>query len=227
MLSGLVTGTEPIATTMTAEYLVSHGKNGGFGRFAATPPLSLRRGDRVVIQTGRGLEIGCVLCPASERHVQLLATTPAGRIVRRAETVDDEAQRHWQVLGREIFDDGRDLAVKSGLGLEVIDVEILLDGATAVIQFLGNADDYTSLIKALERKFGLTVLMESLAQAAPEAEAEHGCGKPDCGKVGGGGCTSCGTGGGCSSCGSGKVDMTAYFAHLRTKMNDRFRTPLL
>jgi len=43
------------------EYLVSYGKNGEFGRFAAAEPLACRRGDALVIETNRGLEIGSVI----------------------------------------------------------------------------------------------------------------------------------------------------------------------
>jgi hypothetical protein len=229
ILSSLVSSSgAPNAVAQAAEYLVSHGQSGGFGRFVG--PLNLRRGDRVVVQTQRGLELGAVLCPATTGHIQLLADTSAGRIVRRAEPADDEALRRWQLLGRQIFDDSRNMAGSLALPVEIVDVEILLDGSSAVIQFLGSAaDDHEPLVRMLQDKFSLTVLMESLTlTAAPEAEEhEHGCGKPDCGKAGGGGCTSCGTGGGCSSCGSGKVDMKAYFAHLRGKMEDRSRTPLL
>jgi hypothetical protein len=229
MFSSLVPTASGPKGAAAAEYLISHGKSGGFGRFSSSLPLNLGRGDRVVIESKRGLEIGNVLCPASERHVQFLAGTPAGHLLRRAIPADDEALRRAQLLGRQIFDDGRTLAAKSGVCLEIVDVEILLDG-TAIVQFLGGAaEDHAALADALQKTFSLTVLMENLALPAPEAEDHHhgGCGKPDCGKAGGGGCTSCGSDGGCSSCGSGKVDVKAYFSHLRSKMDDRFRTPLL
>jgi hypothetical protein len=209
------------------QYLVSHGNSGGFGRFVTT--LSLRRGDRIVAQTARGLELGTVLCPASHGHLQLLAATSAGRIVRRAEPADDEMVRSLQLLGRGIFDAAQQMTHDAALALEIVDVQILLDGATAIIQFLGKTpDDCETVARALERKFGLTIVMENLTLTAPTAEEEqqHGCGKPDCGRVGGG-CMSCGTDGGCSSCGSGKVDMAAYFLHLRSKVEQRLRTPLL
>jgi hypothetical protein len=233
MLSSLVSyGGDLNLAAHAAEYLVSHGQSGGFGRFVGL--LNLCRGDRVVIRTPRGLEMGTVLCPASTGHIQLLAATSAGPIVRRAEATDDDVMRRLQLLGRQIFEESRVLVSRAALPLEIVDVEILLDGATAVIQFLGNAsEDHEQLVRALQTRFNLTVLLESLALAAPEAAApeaeehQHGCGKPDCGKVGGGGCTTCSTGGGCSSCGSGKVDMKAYFAHLRGKMDERSRTPLL
>ena len=45
----------------SAEYLVSHGKTAMLGRFVPVPPANYQRGDRVVIQSGRGVSIGTVL----------------------------------------------------------------------------------------------------------------------------------------------------------------------
>jgi hypothetical protein len=211
-----------------SQYLVSHGKSGGFGRFAATQPLDLARGDRVIIRTARGLEIGTVLCLASERQVQILARTSPGWIERPVEPADDEAQRRLQRLGQQMFDHARASAGRLQLAVEIVDIDMLLDGSAAIIQFLGpEAVDCTPLLHELESEFGLTVLLENLAALSPDVEDnEHGCGKPDCGQMNGG-CASCSTTGGCSACGGGKVDMAAYFSHLRSKMDERMRTPLL
>ena len=40
-------------TTEGCEYLVSHGSSGGVGRFV--PAVACRRGDRVVVESQRGL----------------------------------------------------------------------------------------------------------------------------------------------------------------------------
>jgi hypothetical protein len=106
----------------------------------------------------------------------------------------------------------------------------LLDGRRAVVQYLGPTEtDLSALADGLARD-NWFVLFENLAAPVPttDEEAHGGCDKPDCGRAagGGGGCTSCGTGGGCSSCGGGKVDMRAYFAHLRGQMEARGRVPL-
>ena len=72
------------------EYLVSHGKSGGFGRFVSAVPLVCRRGERVVVMSRRGLELGSVLCPATAGHAQFLGETSVCDLLRRA-TPDDEA----------------------------------------------------------------------------------------------------------------------------------------
>jgi PSP1-like protein len=210
-----------------ANYLVSHGKNGAFGRFVADLPLLLERGERVVILSNRGVEVGSILCQANARHGQYLGQSPAGKLLRRVSAEDESALVESAGLSRRLFSDSRELAAQFHLPVEILDAEVLLDGATAIIQFLGQADaDFAPLVDGLVARHHVQVRLENLALPKEPQETHGGCGKPDCGRVDGGGCTSCDSGG-CSSCGGGKVDMKAYFAHLRTKMEERQRTPLL
>jgi cell fate regulator YaaT (PSP1 superfamily) len=223
--------TLPARQSEVCEYLVSHGKSGAFGRFVADVPMSLERGARVVIRSARGQEIGSVLCPANARHGQYLGESPPGKLLRRTTAEDELVLVQQADLSRSIFDDSQKLARQWNLPIEILDVEILLDGSSAILQFLGQEDaDFTQFIDALTIRHRVPVHLENLALPQEHHEETHGgCGKPDCGRLdGGGGCTTCGSDtGGCSSCGGGKVDMKAYFAHLRTKMEERKRTPLL
>lgn len=210
-----------------SEYLVSH-TSGAVGRFTAA--LALGRGERVVVTGGRGLELGVVLCAATPRHARLLGDTEVGRVLRRTTAADEAEARRLRTLADRLFEDGRRVAAEHGLPIEILDVDLRFDGRLATVQHLRAADcDCGPFVEALSSRYGLEVLLENLAPpTAPEEEEEHGgCGEPGCGRAeGGGGCTSCGTGG-CSSCGSGKVDMRAYFAHLRSKMEQSQRMPLL
>jgi PSP1-like protein len=211
--------------TGASEYLVSYGTSGAFGRFVTARPLGLRRGSRVVVETPRGLELGTVLCPASASHARQLKGQ--GPLLRPATPQDMSAADDWSELGHRLFDDCSALSHQLRLDAEIVDVEVLLEGRKAVVQFLGSAEiDLTSLVNALAERHELLVFFENAAAPAPAEEEEGGCGKPGCGRAeGGGGCTSCESGG-CSSCGSGKVDMRAYFAHLRTQMENQRRVPL-
>jgi uncharacterized membrane protein len=212
----------------TTEYMVSYGKSGAFGRFTALEALPLRRGACVVVRTPRGLELGTVLCPSTASHARLLTQGEPGRLVREADAADRTLAAGLAGRARQLLDDGTRLARELSLPLQILDVEMLLEGGRAILQYLGPADaDVAPLADALADG-DLFVLFENLAVPAASAEDEHhgGCDKPDCGRVGGGGCTSCESGGGCSSCGSGKVDMRAYFAHLRTQMENQRRVPL-
>jgi hypothetical protein len=210
------------------EYLVSHGSSGGVGRFAAGPGQSYRRGERVVVESRRGLELGVVLCPTTPRHARLLADPAPGRLVRPATEADEAEARRLRERSHILFAEGRRLAAEAGLPFEILDVELMLDGRRAIVQHLRWAEcDYGPFAEALGGAHGVDVLMEDLAVPPAPVEEHGGCGEPGCGRAnGGGGCSSCGTGGGCSSCG-GKVDMRDYFAHLRAKMEQKQRVPLL
>jgi cell fate regulator YaaT (PSP1 superfamily) len=210
------------------EYLVSHGKNGGFGRFASAMPLECARGQRVVVYSRRGLEMGSVLCRTTSRHEHMLGSTPVCDLLRAASAADEAAAARMESLGQTLFEEARRLAGDLGLALEVVDIEVMLDGKQAIVQHLSpEVINATPLVEELARRHHIEILLENLANMPSAKEENHGCGKPDCGRGNGASCSDCGSGGGCSSCGAGKVDMRAYFAHLRTKMESNPRTALL
>jgi hypothetical protein len=213
---------------MHDQFVVSHGKSGALGVFTADEPLTLARGQAVLVRTNRGVEIGAVLCSATLRQARILGAISSGPLLRRL-TVDDEARRdELAEVEHRIFETSRAWAQRDGLALEILDVDQVFDGAQAVVQFVGKNTDTEKLAQALELHFQLAIRLENLAAPAPPAEHEHGgCDKPDCGRsADGGGCSTCSTGGGCSSCGSGKTDLRDYFGHLRAKMETDKRIPL-
>jgi hypothetical protein len=209
------------------EYLVSHGNAGDFGRFQTAGPLTCRRGDRVVIQTRLGLELGEVLCEATPRQLRVLENVPRGQLLRLATEEDRQADQDMRARGQLLFEDGRRLAAELGLPLELLDVELSLDGLQGVVHFVGPPDsDIDPFAAVLARRHELFILMHNLALPLTE-EVEAGCGDPNCGRASGQGCTTCSTGGGCATGCGGKADMRDYFAHLRAKMEKRNLTPLL
>ena len=226
---------EPLAPSLSAavadQYVVAFGKSGGLGCFTVVEAMELNRGDRVVVQTGRGVELGEVLGPATLRQARLIGALTAGDILRRCTTVDDTAQGQLRRQADALFEACRARAAQLALPMQILDVEVLLDGRHAIVQFLGGAEaDAETLAATQLNDSGLEIRFENLAAPAPPDHEEHasgGCGKPDCGQTEGGGCTTCGSSGGCSSCGSSKVDLRPYFAHLRDKMEAQHRTPLL
>jgi cell fate regulator YaaT (PSP1 superfamily) len=207
------------------QFVVSFGKGGALGVFNAPAPLVLRRGDRVVIQTPRGVEVGSVLCAATIRQARLLGAVTSGAMLRPLAAGDAARLPALDALARRLYEAARRHAQADRLDLEILDVEVLLEGRQAIVQYLGDATNLDTLATALERELALEVRLENLAEPASPAEEHGGCDKPDCGR-GAGGCSTCSTGGGCSSCGSHKVDMRDYFAHLRDKMENNQRRPL-
>jgi cell fate regulator YaaT (PSP1 superfamily) len=210
------------------EYLVSYGSTGDFGRFRPVQPILCRRGDRVVIRSHRGLELGEVLCQATPGHAQFLPNTTVGTLVRLANEQDEQTAQERRRRGRQLCEDARRLAAELALPLEILDAEILLDSQQADVQFLRwDECDFRQLVSTLSTRYEVQLAMHDLAQ--PREAPEDGCGREGCGRAGGrGGCASCSTGGGCSSCGAAnKEEVTDYFAGLRQQMETRQRTALL
>jgi hypothetical protein len=210
------------------EYLVSHGLSGALGRFASETPEMFGRGERVVVRTLLGLELGAVLCPANARQRRILDQTPVGRLLRRVSAADEVLSAQRRQFSQQLADAMRARAGDLLLPLEILDADVMLDGRQALVQCLAaELLDVDALIGPLEHQFGIAILLENLAAVPPAAEEQAGCGKPGCGHSAGG-CSSCASGG-CSSCSRGQeVDLRPYFAHLRAKMEEHSqRTPLL
>jgi hypothetical protein len=213
------------------EYLLSYGVTGDFGRFRPLRPLTLRRGDRAVVRTHRGLELAEVLCPARPRHALFLPNTTVGQLLRPAAPEDEAAATAMLSRGQHLFEDGRTLAAAKQLPLVILDAEVLLDGQHGIVHHLSwGAYDERDLVSALSRKHDLHIALHRLQTAgAEEAAEEHGCGREGCGRTAGG-CSTCGSGGGCGSCGSVvPEELKAHFLELRRQMHEHQtnRTPLL
>ena len=205
------------------EYLLGYGRAGDFGRFRAAAPLTLRRGERAVVRTPRGLEVGRVLRPAAPGHAAFLPNTTVGRLLRPLTPADEAAAERAAERSASLFERGRSCAAGLGLPLELLDAEVLLDGANAALHVLRLAEcDVRPVVSTLSRELAVQIHLVDLAGPAAEEHDEHGCGR--CGSAGG--CGSCGSGG-CGSCGSAapKEDVRAYFAGLREQM-ERRRVPL-
>jgi hypothetical protein len=210
------------------EYLLSYGLRGEFGRFRAVRAVSCRRGDRAVVRSHRGVEIGEVLREAVPSHAAFLPNTSVGNFLRLVTAEDERAQAELRERGVTLLHRGNRLAGALGLPLEVLDVELLLDREHAVVHHLRWEEcDVRPFVSALSREFAVHVILTDLTRgmAGPEAEDDdhHGCGREGCG---GGNCSSCASGG-CGTCAAvPAAEVVSYFAGLREHM-DRRRTPLL
>jgi cell fate regulator YaaT (PSP1 superfamily) len=210
---------------VTGEYLVSYGTSGEFARFRPTAPAEFQRGDRVVVRTHQGLELGVVMCPARPEHAPFLSRTALGELLRSVTEADEKQADEARRFGQRIFEDARRLTFELELPLAILDIEVLLDGQQAIVHHLRQADcDYRPLVSTLSKKHDLHIFMNNLA--LPKEEIV-GCGEPNCGQLTGG-CQSCSSGG-CNTCGKGakKEDVAAHLLALRKLMEDRNRTSLL
>jgi hypothetical protein len=194
-------------------YLVNYGQAGYLGRFLAA--ASYGRGDRVVVCSERGVELGTILCEAGT-----LGPNGAGEVIRSATDADEGMAHEFRGRLAAVLSDAQALAESLGLPLQFLDGEILLDGREAILQAVHWAVcDATAVFEQLSARHGLLVKLADLtAQPKPAAKTCDVCGDEKSG------CDSCGTGGGCSSgsCSRGSIksadDLTAYFAGLRQQL---------
>jgi cell fate regulator YaaT (PSP1 superfamily) len=203
------------------EYLVAYGLQGEFGRFRPVRPMACRRGDRVVVRSQRGLEIGAVLREATQRHAHFLPNTTVGALLRQASPEDEDQSEIQRQRAGQLLDRSARLAQEQGLPLEVIDAEFLLDGEHAVLHHLRWQDcDVRPFVSTLSRAFAVQLTLADLTRSHQEEPHHEEAG---CGACGSGGCGRCGSGGGCATCGSARPEeVQAYFAQLRQKMDRRY-----
>ena len=158
----------------------------------------LERGERVIVRTGRGLELGEVL----GRARTLATSTARAHVIERRATPDDlntaeraaDSSPAWQARCQVIFGEGL-------WPIEVVDIEPLLEPGRAVVYYFGPQPlDTAGLQETVRDRFGLDLLFEPVAlEAAPDPSSS--CGSGGCGSCGAGEADrGCGTALGCSGC---------------------------
>ncbi len=185
-------------------YYVRHGAMRHVGRFAADGERSYAQGERVVVRSRRGEELGEVVAevevapPGSSR---LLRAARANDL-SRARVVADDRSRQLAACER-FFGEGR-------WPLELVDVEPMLDEGRTVLLYLGpHKLDADGLAQALRDACGLNAIFEPVGLDVQDEPDEHdhaddqgggSCGSGGCGGGGGDG-GGCGTSsGGCDGC---------------------------
>src|SRR6059036_1305570 len=86
------------------QFVVSFGKSGALGVFNAPAPLVLRRGDRVVVRTPRGTEMGTVVGAASVRQARLLGAGATGDLLRPLSAADAAHAAQLQQLAQGVYE---------------------------------------------------------------------------------------------------------------------------
>ncbi len=155
-------------------FLVRVGLHGQVGRFQAIEEGRLRRQDRVVCRTLRGLEVGHVLQPTQFSVDN--ANSFDGRILRRMRAEDELLWGHLQQLAEQTHQACREWFAQSPSDSVLLDVEPLLDGRTLYFHFLSEvSDDVQHHLDRLVQTYEEQVRNSQFARLL-----EHGCG-PGCG----------------------------------------------
>ena len=175
-----------IETTVGRQHLVRVGALGHVGRFTAVDAVRYPRHSRVVVRTGRGLELGEVLSPPGENSDLLSAD---GSILRGLTIEDQLLAARLEQNRHAAFEAcaARLAAINSPAVL--MDVEHLFDGQTLLFYFLG---EVTPELEAITSE--LAELYETHVQFRRFTEAvDTGCG-PGCGTDAAAGCKTCASG---------------------------------
>lgn len=167
-----------------ANHIVRYGIMRIVGEFSAKNDEPIARGTAVIVRTERGVEIGEVLCPASEQTRSYLGRTDeSGRILQIA-SADDLRKRDQVVAAqRQDFADCGQLIAESKLQMQLIDIERIFGGERIIVYYLSEKRiDFRELVRVLAGKFKLRIEMRQIG-IRDEAKllADYGdCGKPVC-----------------------------------------------
>lgn len=168
----------------------------GYFRFRSDEPLECRHGERVLIQTPRGSEVGEVLSSLTTdppRNEAGKVIRPAGELVRRLNPMESFEQARRQrdsrqtALVEEMLAHCQRLVADRGVTVDIVDGELLFDGETFVLYFLGPPSaDLGVLATELGQGREFRVIFNSVLET-PAAASSGGCGSGGCGS---GGCGS-------------------------------------
>jgi cell fate regulator YaaT (PSP1 superfamily) len=164
-------------------YIVRHGVMRFLGDFEGTVDLAYARNQDVIVETERGLEVGEVLCEATERAVKYLEEPTRGRIVRGMADQDRNQLLQTQAHEDKAFHRCKDFIHERRLQMELVDVEQLFGGERLIFYFVAEKRvDFRDLVKDLAREFRTRIEMRQIG-VRDEAKllADYGdCGKPVC-----------------------------------------------
>jgi cell fate regulator YaaT (PSP1 superfamily) len=153
------------------------------GEFADHQGERRARGQRVVLRTDRGVELGEVLCPASEQSAQYLENPPRGDILREATADDALLAEGLARIQRDGYTACLGLIAERRLQMDLVDVEAILGGERLVFYYVAEKRvDFRELVKDLARIFRTRIEMRQIG-VRDEAKllADYGdCGKPVC-----------------------------------------------
>lgn len=140
-------------------------------------------GTRVVCRTPRGLEVGEVLCAATESTLAHLHDPQLGAILREVTPHDENELAHLEQLNAHEFTTCQQNIDALDLQMQLVDVEHLFGGERIVVYYLAEKRvDFRQLVRQLASQFQTRVEMRQIG-VRDEAKllADYGdCGKPVC-----------------------------------------------
>ena len=168
---------------MTNTYVVRYGQMRFLGEYEGLPGQEHPRGQRVVVRSDRGTELGEVLCLATDRSALFLENPGRGEILRVASTEDIAVEERLEEVRRQAFALCKEMISKRRLQMDLVDVEAILGLERMVFYYLSEKRvDFRELVKDLARSLQTRIEMRQIG-VRDEAKllADYGdCGKPVC-----------------------------------------------
>ncbi|MBA2117429.1 PSP1 domain-containing protein [Bremerella alba] len=166
-----------------AKYIVRYGVMRFIGVFSARAKDEYNRDDQVIIRTKRGLEVGDVLCIATDDAVNQLSDPTFGSIMRAMSVEDIKQTEHMLGDTQREVETVRRVIGEMDLPMQLVDVEHLFGGERIVVYYLSESRvDFRDLVKALASELQTRIEMRQIG-VRDEAKllADYGdCGKPVC-----------------------------------------------
>ena len=169
---------------MDTRYVVRYGATRSVGEFGTKGRDAFNRSAHVVIRSERGVEVGQVLCAASDRTREYLgARDQKGQILREVTEDDRLKLDELRLQERHEFAGCSELIAQFKLPMQLVDVERLFGGERLVFYYLSeNRVDFRELVKSLAGRFHTRIEMRQIG-VRDEAKllADYGdCGQPVC-----------------------------------------------
>src|SRR3954463_13684662 len=168
---------------MAGSYVVRYGQMRSLGEYAGLAGQEHPRGQRVVVRSDRGTELGEVLCAATDRSAMFLENPVKGEILRAATAEDLAAEAQLaEIQGRGFAACGEFIA-RRRLQMDLVDVEVILGRERMVFYYLSEKRvDFRDLVKDLARTLQTRIEMRQIGvRGEAKLLADYGdCGKPVC-----------------------------------------------
>ena len=166
-----------------ARYVVRYGTMRMLGVFSTRGAEKFARGMKVIARTNRGLEVGEILCEATEEALAQMPPGTGGQLVREVTAIDAKEHDHINAKERKEFETCRKHVADLKMNMELVDIEHLFGGERIVVYYLSeDRVDFRDLVKALASEFQTRIEMRQIG-VRDEAKllADYGdCGKPLC-----------------------------------------------
>src|SRR5688500_1500882 len=165
------------------KYIVRHGAMRLLGEFTPADGSAYDRGQRVVVRTERGQELGDVLCPSTPEAVAYLPEPTRGDLLRRLTADDLRREELLRASSGKQFDTAARLVADHKLQMQLVDVEPIFGGERLVFYFLAEKRvDFRELVRAMAREFQTRIELRQIGvRDEAKLKADYGdCGKPVC-----------------------------------------------